>query len=505
MEKLDTKYIYFLTALYFIISLFGILHHELWLDESHHWLLARDSNSFLELIQNTRYEGHPILWNILLYGITRFTLNPFWMQFLHILISTTVVFVFLKKAPFNWTFKVLFIFGYFMLFEYNIISRNYILGVLFLFLVASYFKNREQNFILVCFYLILACNVHLLFSVISFGFFLIISLEQYQNKQLFKKQNVFGYLIFGVGFIFILIQIQTTNSSWLLNSFDNIPFHEKLIKGFIAFFKGLITIPDFRTIHFWNSNYLININKSISSILGLLVYFIPLLLFYKNKKTLYFVYITLVGVQIFFFITQRGATRFDGITYIIIIIALWIENDFNPKSNKLNLQFKTLKNIIIYSILSIHFFSGVYAYALEIKFPFSGAKEVTNYLKKEKLTTKKLITFSCEGTALSPYLSKKIFFLNNNSYESYCNWVVASKINFSKKELFKLLSNFKYHNETIIYISREDLKTNTEQNKWEIINNKFKIRLLIKFTNNILSNSNYYVYEVAKIESINSL
>lgn len=503
MSLKTNYYLYTLTLLYFIISFIGILHHELWLDESHHWLIARDSNSFLELIQNTRYEGHPILWNILLYGITRFTLNPFWMQFLHILISTTVVFIFLKKAPFNWIFKTLFIFGYFMLFEYNLISRNYILGVLFLFLAASSFKKREQNFTQICIYLALASNVHLMFLVISFGLFLIILLEQYQNKQLFKKQNILGYLFFGIGFIFILIQIQITNSIWLLSSFDNMPFHEKLIKGFISLFKGLITIPDFRTIHFWNSNYFINISKPISSILGLLAYFIPLLLFYKNKKTLYFVYITLIGIQIFFFITQRGATRFDGLTYIVIIIALWIEKyyaleNIKPTNFIDSLKLNLLKKPIIYSILVIHFFSGLYAYGMDIKYPFCSARETVNYLKNENINTKNIITITCDGTLISPFLEKKVYFLCNGSLQSYCHWNSDCTTGLSKEKIIEMISNYMLNHNNATYVSTYQITDNPQKNIWIKVNDKIMIRFLKKSDTSIIQNADYFIYEVSK-------
>src|ERR1051325_7144692 len=132
-----------LTLLYFALSLVGIWHHEFFIDEAHHWLLARDSGSVSELVANTRIEGHPLSWSFLLFVLTRFTSNPFWMQLLHIVISTTTGFVFLRKAPFSWGFKILFIFGYFMIFEYNLISRNYMLAIGFLFCACWLFGDRH--------------------------------------------------------------------------------------------------------------------------------------------------------------------------------------------------------------------------------------------------------------------------------------------------------------------------------------------------------------------------
>ena len=77
--------------IFFILSLIGILHHEIWLDEAQHFLIARDSKNLQELIGACRIEGHPVLWDILLFVITRFSSNPFWMQFVHILISCAAI------------------------------------------------------------------------------------------------------------------------------------------------------------------------------------------------------------------------------------------------------------------------------------------------------------------------------------------------------------------------------------------------------------------------------
>lgn len=502
MEKLAPKYIYLLTGLYFVLSLIGILNHELWLDESHHFLIARDSRSTLELINNTRYEGHPILWNYLLYLITRFSANPFWMQFLHIVISSFVVFIFLKKAPFNWLFKALFIFGYFMLFEYNLISRNYILGVLFLFLAATQFENRKLKFTLICFYLALACNIHLMFSVIAFALFLLLVFEKYQNKELHNKMFL-GVFIFIIGVYIVCLQIIPPEDTLFFDDFANISLPERLTKGYISLFKGLITIPDFTSIHFWNSNLLVNISKPFSGILGLVCYLIPLLLFYKKPKVLFFVYIALIGTQIFFFITQRGATRFDGMTYIILILALWVEKYFlneNTKHSNLMTSFKInlLKKPIVYGILIIHFFSGIFAYALEIKYPFCTAKETVNYLSNNKIDTQNVISVTCDGTLISPFLEKKVYFLLDENLQSYCNWDFISATNISQVHIKEMISKYIQTHKKATYVSTYPIENKQQKDIWVVINDDIKVRFIEKFDISIVRNANYFIYEVSE-------
>lgn len=505
--KKENIYLILLTAIYFIVSFVGILHHELWLDEAHHYLLARDSNSFIELIQNTRYEGHPILWNTLLYGITRFSLNPFWMQFLHILISTSVVFLFLRKAPFNWIFKTLFIFGYFMIFEYNLISRNYILGVLFLFLACSVFEKRNENFLLLTLYLALATNIHLMFSVIAFAFFLTLLLENYLNREIFKRVYCIGYLIFGIGLLLTIIQIIPPDDTRFFDRIDSMTLGEKFIKGFISLFKAMVTIPDFTTIHFWNSNFLVNLSKPISAALGLLAYCIPLLLFYKNRKTLFFVYIGLIGVQVFFFVTQMSATRYDGMNYFIIIIGLWMERFYPSEDYKFgdylySWKLNLLKKPIVYSILIIQLFSGLYSYGMDYKYPFTSSKKAIDYLKENKLNGNEIITITCDGTAISPYLEKKVYFLCDGSYQSYCHWNFDCALNISDKNISDMLTSYIMTKDYGIYVSNYPITKNITENTWETINENVKIRFLKKYDQNIVRNSYYYIYEVAKVKVI---
>lgn len=486
------------------MSLIGIMHHELWLDESHHYLLARDSNSLIELIQNTRQEGHPILWNILLYGLTRFSLNPFWMQLLHILISTSVVFVFLRKAPFNWVFKTLFIFGYFMIFEYNLISRNYILGILFLFLACSVFEKRKEKFALLCAYLVLAINSHLMFSVIGFALFLTILFENYQNKQLFKKEYLLGYVIFGLGSVLLAIQIQTTDSDWFFSLLDEIPLSERLSKGMISLFKGLIVIPDFTSAQFWNLNFIINANRPLALVLGLLIYIVPLLLFFKNRKTLLFVYVALIGTQIFFFVTQRAATRFHGMTYIIIIMALWMEHYYASDSYKLKTildRFKValLQKPIVYGILVIHLFSGIASYAMDYAHPFASSKETVDFLKKEHLNTLPIISLTCDGTTISPYLKKKVWFLCDESYQSYCRWNFDCARKTNQAEVQQMVCNFMANHNQAVYVSYFQLTPNPNRNVWINLSKEVKVRFLENFDRAYVVKGNYYVYEISKI------
>jgi hypothetical protein len=69
------------------------------------------------------------------------------------------------------------------------IARNYMLGVLFLFLACADLPARDKKFPWICVWLTLAANVHLMFAVIAFALFLTIALEQLQRQSIPKTSG----------------------------------------------------------------------------------------------------------------------------------------------------------------------------------------------------------------------------------------------------------------------------------------------------------------------------
>ena len=194
----------------------------------------------------------------------------------------------------------------------------------------------------------------------------------------------------------------------------------------MSFFKGVFILPDFRTDYFWNTNLVVNLSKPIAAILGVLsIIVLPPLLFFKNRVVLFYIYLGIITISILFLITQISAPRYFGINYILIISGLWINEYYPFVKNKLNSSIPISilekgKKVILYSILSIHFVVGGIAYAMDFKKPFSNSKQVVSFLENQGLQNKVIATVACDGTALSSYLQRPIFFTSSNTYQSYC-------------------------------------------------------------------------------------
>lgn len=112
----------------------SLQRHDMWFDELQAWGVARAANDLGGLFQNIQYEGHPPLWYLLLYGITRFTGDPHWMQVASWALASTSFSLIVICAPWPRAIRYAAASGYFFVFEFAAISRSYVLGVFLLVL-----------------------------------------------------------------------------------------------------------------------------------------------------------------------------------------------------------------------------------------------------------------------------------------------------------------------------------------------------------------------------------
>jgi hypothetical protein len=104
----------------------------MWRDELQAFMLAAASQTPLDLFAKLKYgtEGHPGLWYLLLWLVTRFTTDPIWMQASQLLIAIAIWLLIWRASPFTTAEKLLLLLSYYLFWEYFVLSRSYGLGVL---------------------------------------------------------------------------------------------------------------------------------------------------------------------------------------------------------------------------------------------------------------------------------------------------------------------------------------------------------------------------------------
>ena len=131
--KSDVHFATACTAIFSVVIAVGLWRHEMWRDEYHAWGLVLHSHSLSQMLSNLRGEGHLPFSYLIFYFISRFTANPHAVQFAQFFTAMASAYLLLRYAPFKRWQKVLFLFGYFPLYEYGVISRSYTWDMLGLF------------------------------------------------------------------------------------------------------------------------------------------------------------------------------------------------------------------------------------------------------------------------------------------------------------------------------------------------------------------------------------
>lgn len=132
-------------ALIVALVAFATAHHEMWRDEIDAWLVVRDSRTPLAIFPAIRYGGHPSLWYLLLWPLAHATQAMVAMQVLNVLVAGATAFLVLRWAPGPRWLRGLTVCGYFLVYEYGTIARNYGLSVLALVAACCVFPRRRER------------------------------------------------------------------------------------------------------------------------------------------------------------------------------------------------------------------------------------------------------------------------------------------------------------------------------------------------------------------------
>ncbi|HEY4195221.1 MAG TPA: hypothetical protein VGM63_06785, partial [Mucilaginibacter sp.] len=329
MIKLQTtpwKYVLPIMLLYSIISLVGMFHHEIFLEEAQQLTIGRDSDSIIGVFKNMLYEGHVTLWNTCLYFITHYiSPRPIYMQLFHLLVINCTVLIFLRYAPFNLTIKTLIVFGCYLLFVYSLISRNYALGILLLFVCCILMANPAKRMLSIGIVVVLMCFTHLFYVFAAIGIFVYLLFYVIGKKDLYWRFAVFtSFFLFGT--ICALIQTRRIPGDSIVHVATGLSwfnFHD-LSFGVMCFARGFITVPPLHQQYFWDKQYIQSWPTAAIIISAFLLFVGTLLFLYKSRKALLFYVPPVALLTAFFAMSGLGGSRYFGLFFIYFIAALWL-------------------------------------------------------------------------------------------------------------------------------------------------------------------------------------
>lgn len=410
----------FLILLYSTINIIVLLHHEPWEDEAQAWLIVRDLDLF-SVFKQIAYEGSPGLWHMLLFPLAKSGLPYISESILHLVIAIAAVTVFLLYAPFSRVTKLLFIFSYYMAYEYSIIARNYNLTILLLFLIAALYIKRfkyplKYSFLV---FLLFSTNVHSFF--IAFSLTILFVWELRQNK-------VQG----GLSRIAMLVMFTGGLSSFfqLLSPPDNMNYG--LFSDAYYFGNAYMMAPFVAMANAFFPWHILFIKPALYPyvvVMSLFIFCIIILPLIRKPAALFILSLSFSGLFYIFAFKYVGFVRHHGLILILVIFSLWISKHYSNSQNKLlnkisNINLSRISIIVINAFLAFSLLCALRFQYMEYKCTFSGAEQMANFIKRNQLDDYIIVAHrSLRTCALLPYLpGKKFWYAGIKDYGTFITW-----------------------------------------------------------------------------------
>jgi len=489
-----------LTAAFLVVGGIGAIYHEMWRDEIQAWLLARDSTGPIDLLSHMKYEGHPPLWHLLLMPLTWITHAPEGMQAVHLLIAATTVFLFARYSPFTPLQKILFSFGYFVLYEYGIVCRNYGIGLLLICIFCILFRNRYQRIIPISISLFLTSHtsVHALIIVIciaiGLGFEYIFNRKQLVDSgDTIERQIWVGFGIMGVGILTAVLQLNPPPDTgfavgWKTN------FDLNHLKNVIKITtRAYFPIPATQ-MHFWGSRWIEQVpaiqNWNLQISVAIFIWAIVSLL---RKPTALLIYISAtLGLLAFFYTKYFGGIRHHGFLFIAFLMAVWISCDcdqivFSKPLNSLCRWWEKSLPPILTLILMVHTFGGIRAVRLDQEHVFSHGRQTAQYIIERSMNFMPIIgDMDYAVSTVVGYLEypKQIYYMRGNRPGSFVRWDNKRVNGVSDEQVIQKAKDLQ-KDQVLIILNRGLPEPLIKQNGIEKITH---------FTGSTISNEGFHLY-----------
>jgi hypothetical protein len=394
--------------------------------------------------------------------------------------------------------KILMLAGYYFLFEYDVLSRNYAIGIWMLFLCTHWLRDPGRNAWRIGVLILLMCSAHVFFAMASIGIFACVLADRRKAGLSTGRLTVLS-VFFVLGLAASIIQARTPSA-------DNVnmtPVHpaawlsgKNLSFAAGALVQGWLPLPQTNGGRFWNTGWLnakhLGPAAPWALFLGLLLF--PAVLLRANRPALWSYAIEIGLLLLFFDVTQMTANRYFGMAYIFFIAAAWLTAAasgpaLTPETVPGGRLLRRGWWLGWLCILVVHVLVGVYAFSQDIARPFSQSRNTAEYLRKWRSGGCRIVLDGyTAGPQLCAYLQCRLYCLTTRAEGSFCVW---NRSNFPSPrpaigEELAGVPGLREEGEFILVSNRNVGTAET---------GGCRLTLLKSFENSIVG-ENYYIYRV---------
>jgi hypothetical protein len=320
-------------------------------------------------------------------------------------------------SPFPTLTKALVCFGYFFLFEYAVLSRNYGTAVLLICCICIVLgKDLRYKTLLYYTLLFLLSNVHLLAMLLAAGLHLYFLLS-YRSKKKLLVHTLAGGAIFLPAVYFILppsdstINIGHTLQQW------NIHLLTATVE---APLRAFLPVQAWWNYHFWNTEFLVEAKNGhgILKVSNLIctISLISLAFFIlrrSRKSMILFGTNLLLDILLSATVFPLTSARYAGFIFMGFFAACWLHYYEQPLP-------ATSKKLLD-PLLAVQLAAGVFAVFWDIRLPFSNLYR-TRELAREVPAGKRLVTDYWTMNGYVAYLDRPAYCIDAGRELSFVTW-----------------------------------------------------------------------------------
>lgn len=398
MEKLrnNNKILNIIIFVIFIaLSLFVGSKHEPWADEAQAWLIARDSSISSIIFSSSKYEGSPMLWQLILKVLINFNFEYRYFYIIPITFSSIGIYIILFKLKINNLYKILLPFTYFIGFEYTVKARSYSLILPLLAIIAMLYENRKKHIYLYNFFVLILAFVSLHGAIISGILYLFEIIEIIKDLKAHKKiksvlKEIICIGIISIFYMFLVITVLPAKDICISIELDDFSKASNFIVVLYWFIRFLET-------------FTLKIQRisiyTVMSVILIITMFVCVVRKNKNKS----LFLSIVFLILAFISFTRNTDHHLGITFLSFCFATYLVKDgMTKKGKKIFFYLFT----IVLCIQAVWYFDSARD---EIELDFSAGKRTAEYIKTLDYQNKKIYASGYYVVSILPYFDENIF------------------------------------------------------------------------------------------------
>lgn len=466
----DSKNLNLLFGVILSISIlyYKLAFHELWKDEWQAWLVTRDLG-IGNMLSFLNYEGHPALWYLFLKPWTILPIQEdIALQLAHTLLVIFTFYFLLIRINLPSLWKVFISLSYFLVFEYGVINRGYVLVILLSLVAIDLIVQQKRSWLLGV-VIFLLCQTEAYGVIIAGAITLYLLLNREGNRLILDKKIIFwsltGFLIF-VFTVFPRGNEDDFTRAYNQQSFSVEVIHES-IQGHLANVFAIGLIDD-------------TASSGISMsglIISLIVLLILICIFFRDRRSFISLLFGLAVFISFGILIFSGGVRQWGMVYVLFTISLILSHNYKT-------TWSQSRYILVMVLMIAPMVHGIRALIIDAQIPFSNAKEVGLFIKeKVPENVPVLVINKFETAPVGAYAERALYELPSGENFTYFKWL--EKVYLPTQQELNLFTKFKKVG-GIVLLSPNPIDTNRFPNAvlWQ------------EFSKENFKRENYWLYSV---------